>query len=59
MRMLGRKTDFEEVVIIKNEFAWDIEDFLDQAIRTKMSERRLNQGGRAKHAEEIVGQVIQ
>ncbi len=35
MRVLGRKTDFEEVVIIKNEFTWDIEDFLDQAIRAK------------------------
>ena len=57
--MLRRKANLDEMIVFKNELTWNIEDLLDQAIRTKMGQRRVSQGCGAEHAEEIVSQIVQ
>jgi hypothetical protein len=51
--------DFTEAVALKYKLSWNIKDFLDQAIWSKICQRRLKQDSCSKHAQEIVSQIIQ
>jgi hypothetical protein len=59
MGMILGKTDFDELIVIKEQFAGDVEDFLDQAINTETCQGCMDQDGGMEHAEEIVSQIIQ
>lgn len=59
MGMILGQTDFEELIVVKNEFAGDSEDFLEDAIGSERCQGRMGQDSGAEHTEEIVSQVIQ
>ncbi len=59
MGMILGKTDFEELILVKEEFAGDVEDLLNEAIGSKTCQRRMEEDGSAEAAQEIVSQVIE
>lgn len=59
MGMILGKMDLDQLLVIKNEFARDVENFLDQAIGAETCQGGMGQSGGAEHTEEIVRQIIQ
>lgn len=59
MGMIVRKADFDELILVKNELAGDVEDFLDETIGSETCQGRLSQGDGAEAAQEIVSQVVE
>lgn len=57
--MILGQTDFDELLLVKNEFAGSVENILDEAIGAKTCQGCMGQDSGAEHREKIVSQIIQ
>jgi hypothetical protein len=57
--MVSGEANLDEMIVLKHELTRDIEDVVDQAIRSERSQGRMSQSDGAEHAQEVMSQVVQ